>query len=593
MTLTRRDILPEPALPNTADLVDQGRALAKHWQVEPGPFLKSTGFDCEADFKRFAASQGRIMQHAQMGFRDQAKSRRTWAEVYETCATRGVTVDRYGITLDWSMGQVRAKRERAQKGTGLILGEVEDFVALAAEAPVAPHFGDFVLGFPAALENTQAALAAGSTSIGNLGQYFTFRLPGDEADLAATEATVTAISLIAAQKVEVLVHSNLDDGYAALFTDLASSLGAVLVERYIVEDLLGATLSHCYGHHFTDPLRRMAFHLALAEANPSPGTMIYGNTVSYQGTPAENFASLASYLTTDILGQHHCATGHAINPVPVTENERIPDIDEIIDAQLFASRMVEHAGSYQPLIDASAAQTLAGQIVEGGRRFKENVLTGFSEAGIDTTDAVEMLLTLRRLEGKQLEELFGAGQADPDALRGRQPVVQSSLVEELQEMAEVHLAKVAPADRHSLASHDPKVLAATTDVHEHGKLLLEYALSELGVTVLDGGVSTDADKLAKLAAETAADCIAVSTFNGIALSYVQELKVALAELGVTVPILVGGRLNQIPEGSNTSLPVDVSAELANEGVTVCTALEDIVPALLALHLSKQRQTPWR
>ncbi len=588
MALARSEILPETNLPDTAELVDQGRALSKLWKVEPGPFLKASGFSCEADFKRSAASRGRIMQHAQMGFRDQNKSRRTWSEVYETCATRGVTVDRYGITLDWSMGQVRDKRKDAQKGTGLILGDVEDFAALTAGAPVAPHFGDFVLGFPAALENTQAALAAGSTSIGNLGQYFTFRLPGDPGDMAATEATVTAISLIAAQDVEVLVHSNLDDGYAALFTDLASSLGAVLIERYIVEDLLGASLSHCYGHHFTDPLRRMAFHLALAQANPSPGTMIYGNTVSYQGTPAENYASLASYLTADILGQHLCATGHAINPVPVTENERIPDIDEIIDAQLFAGRMAEHAAGYQNLFDVEEAQSLASLIVEGGQRFKDNLMNGLDEAGIDTSDAVEMLLALRRLEGKQLEELFGAGTDAPEALRGRKPVVQSSLVEELEETAEEHLANVALEDQRTLEGTGHKVLVATTDVHEHGKLLLEYALNKLGVDVLDGGVSTDADQLAARAAECSADCIAVSTFNGIALSYVRDLKSAMADLSLSLPILVGGRLNQIPEGSNTSLPVDVSEELALEGVIVCAALEDIVPVLLNLKETKRR-----
>ena len=133
------------------------------------------------------------------------------------------------------------------------------------------------------------------------------------------------------------------------------------------------------------------------------------------------------------------------------------------------------------------------------------------------------------------------------------------------------------------------MLAATTDVHEHGKLLLEYALSKLGVVTLDGGVSTDPNKLAAQAAETGADCIAVSTFNGIALAYVRNLKSALADLGLAVPILIGGRLNQIPENSNTSLPVDVSAELALEGVTVCKELEDVVPALLHLQDTKQRQ----
>lgn len=589
MGLTRNEILPEANLPATAALLAEGRSLTKIWKVEPGPFLNNCGCPSEADFKRLTASQGRIMQHAQMGFRDQDKSRRTWAEVYESCAARGVTVDRYGITLDWSMGQVRDKRKDAQKGTGLILGDVDEFVALTAGAPVAPHFGDFVLGFPAALENTQGALAAGSTSIGNLGQYFTFRLPGEDDDLAATEATVTAIGLIAAQDVEVMVHSNLDDGYAALFTDLASSLGAVLVERHIVEDLLGASLSHCYGHHFTDPLRRLAFHLALAEVSTSPGTMIYGNTVAYQGTPAENYASLASYLTADILGQHQCATGHAINPVPVTENQRIPDIEEIIDAQLFAGRMAELAGGFAGLVDVEEAQRLADKIVEGGRRFKDNLMSGLANADIDTNDAVEMLLALRRLEGKQLEELFGAGEANTKALRGRTPVVQSSLVEELEEMAEDHLNEVLPADRQRLQGTGQTVLAATTDVHEHGKLLLEYALNKLGVVTLDGGVSTDPDKLAAKAAETGADCIAVSTFNGIALAYVRNLKAALADHGLKVPILVGGRLNQIPEGSNTSLPVDVSAELAAEGVTVCTALEDVVPALLHLRETKQRQ----
>ncbi|MHB2268228.1 hypothetical protein [Aliihoeflea sp. PC F10.4] len=57
----------------------------------------------------------------------------------------------------------------------------------------APYFGDFMLGLPGAVENTRAALAAGVTTIGNLGQYFTFRLPDWDDDVATTEATVTAL----------------------------------------------------------------------------------------------------------------------------------------------------------------------------------------------------------------------------------------------------------------------------------------------------------------------------------------------------------------------------------------------------------------
>ncbi len=386
----------------------------------------------------------------------------------------------------------------------------------------------------------------------------------------------------------MLVHSNLDDGYAALFTDLASSLGAVLLERHIVTGLIGAPVSHCYGHHFTDPRRRIAFQLALAEVSDTPGTMVYGNTVSYQGSEAENYASLANYLAADIHGQRLTGTGHAVNPVPVTENVRIPDVDEIIAAQLFAGRMIGQAEGYAGLIDVSEARALAKKIVKGGRKFFANTLGGFEEARIDTSDPVEMLLALRRLGGKRLEELFGAGKKKKRALRGRKPVVQSDLVEELDDMAEARLAAVAPADRTSLKSRGITILAATTDVHEHGKMLLEHAMADLNVTVLDGGVSADADDLAAQALATGADAIAVSTFNGIALSYARRLKQELDDRGLDTPILIGGRLNQIPEGSNTSLPVDVSGQLADEGMIVCQALEDIVPALISLPTTQRK-----
>ena len=86
-----------------------------------------------------------------------------------------------------------------------------------------PHFGDFMIGLPAAVENTRAALAAGVTAIGNLGQYFTFRLPYWDDDRATTEATIVALGLIAAQPAGARPF-NLDDGFAGLFADV--ELGA-------------------------------------------------------------------------------------------------------------------------------------------------------------------------------------------------------------------------------------------------------------------------------------------------------------------------------------------------------------------------------
>ena len=587
--LERRAVIPEGELTPAEDLLGAGRALAKTWRVGPSEFLKAVGEPSEAAYKRAQAAAGRIMRHAQIGYRDPEKNRRAYGEIYGRCESAGARIDRYGLCLDWSMGYPRARREEGVRGTGMILEGPEDFARLSAAAPVAPHFGDFVLGFPAAVENTQGALAAGSTAIGNLGQYFTFRLPGWDDDVASTEATVTALGLIAAQPVEILVHSNLDDGFAAVMTDLSCALGAALLETYIGEELIGTRVAHCFGHHFSDPLTRLAFQIALQRANPTPGTMIYGNTMSYRGDATANYASLASYLLVDILGQRLNPSGHAVNPVPVTENRRIPDIDEVVEAQLFADRLIAHGPGHLALIDPERAEALAERLLSGAATFKERVLGGLADGGFAVGDAAELLLALRRIGGKRLEELFGPGAPDADAPRGRRPLVPAGMLAELEDLAEERLAAIDEGDRAKVAAAGLRAVVATTDVHEHGKLLVEQVLQGLGVSLSDGGVSIDPDDLARAAKDAAADVIAISTYNGVALRFMEDLKAELARLGLDLPVLIGGRLNQIPPGSNTSLPVEVTDELDALGAVVCREVEDALPVLVALADARGRQ----
>lgn len=578
--LERSAVIPEPELPPGEELLAAGRALAKTWTVGPSAFLAEVGEPSEAAYKRSQMAAGRIMRHAQIGYRDPEKSRRAYAEIHERAAAAGARVDRYGLCLDWSMGYPRGRRGEALRGTGMILEGPEDFARLTSAAPVAPHFGDFVLGFPAAVETTQAALAAGSTAIGNLGQYFTFRLPGWDDDAAATAATVTALGLIAGQEAEVLVHSNLDDGFAATLSDLASALGAALIEKYIVEELIGGQVSHCYGHHFSEPMTRLAFQIALARANPTPGTMVYGNTTSYRGDAAANYASLAGYLLVDVLAQARQPSGHAVNPVPVSENRRIPEVDEIVDAQLFADRLIAQAVDHEPLLDPGEAEELAERLISGGETFRARTLAGLAEAGFAIDDPMELMLALRRIGARRLEELFGPGPSERDG--ERRPLVPASALLELDRLAEQRLARTSEADRAMVASAGLTALVATTDVHEHGKGLVERLFAGLGVTPLDGGVSCDPDDLAETARQTGADLIALSTYNGVALSFLAALKQELEERDLQIPVLIGGRLNQIPETSNTSLPVEVGDELAALGAIVCREVEDALPALLDL-----------
>ena len=570
-------LLTDPRLPSGAELLARGQTLARDWQLGPCPFLTEQAVASEAEYKRRTAATGRIMQHAHIGFRNVERTLAAIRDVHGTCAKAGVTVDRFGITLDWSMGYPQEMRANAMRGTGIVLNGPEDFARITHAAPAAAHFGDFMLGLPGAVENTCAALAAGVTSFGNLGQYFTFRLPYWDDDVATTKATVTAIGLLAAQKAEVLVHSNLDDGFAGLFVDMSCALGMVLVEKHIVEALIGARVSHCYGHHFSDPLGRAAFHAALARVTDTPGTMIFGNTVAYQSAPAGNYASLASYLLTDILALGRWPLGHAVNPVPVTENLRIPDVEEIIDAQIFAHRLAQHAPGYGAVFDWARVEALADRLVAGGQRFAAALLAGLGERGVDITDPAALMLAIRRMGPKRIEALFGPG---PDSPRGRAPLIPAEWARELQQMADDWTA------RQTALPHPVRICLGTTDVHEHGKFLVEHALHGIGAQVLDAGTAIDAEVLVEAALSGGAEAIAISTYNGVAMTYARAVLAALSARGARLPVLIGGKLNEIPPDSNTGLPVDVTTELAAAGCLPCLGLDDMLAALLPVSQAK-------
>ena len=578
-SLTRADISPDNSSLATADWVIAGRKLAETVRVAPCPFLEEYDVVCEADFKRSAMAAGMLTRHAQIGYRDVEKSRRAWSEIHRRLSACGVPLHRYGICLDWSMGYPARERKRFGRGTGLILDRPDSFRTLTQEAPVAPHFGDFVIGTPAALENTVAALQAGATAIGNLGQYFTFRMPGWSDEVATTAETVKALSLIAAQPVECLIHSNLDDGFASLFTDMACALGAVLIEKYIVDDLLGGRVSHCYGHTYTDGVKRHAFLRALAEVSDTPGTMVYGATMLYGDEPVANWASLSAYFLVDTWGQQRVPTGHALNPVPITEAIRIPEIDDVVEAHLVADRLIERANNLAPFVDFAAATTMARDIVAGGQRFRDRVLEGLDAAGIDIHDAGQVMFAIRRVGARRLEDLFGPGEREPTGRRERRSIVGAPGIDEIEAKAACWLASLSEERRDRLAGAGLTGLVVSTDVHEYGKILIGEVLDLAGIAVADGGVHGDPEDVVEALRETNADFIAVSTYNGVALDYLTHLRREMRAHRMDVPVFIGGKLNQIPEGSNTSLPVGVETELAEAGAIVCRTPEDMLAYL--------------
>jgi cobalamin-dependent methionine synthase I len=123
---------------------------------------------------------------------------------------------------------------------------------------------------------------------------------------------------------------------------------------------------------------------------------------------------------------------------------------------------------------------------------------------------------------------------------------------------------------------------ATTDVHEYGKILVAAVLEDLAVRIVDAGVSTDPDVIVRIAREGSADFIALSTYNGVALDYIQRLRSVMEDQELAIPVFIGGKLNQVLEDSKDSLPVDVTKELDSEGVITCQTVEDMVGHLIKM-----------
>jgi len=585
LSLDRNQILPETDLPDVNELLGEADQLSQTVNLGSCPFLTTYDVKSESEYKRQRSSEDIIMLHGQIGYRSFTKTKLAYSKIHNQIEAAGYRIDRYGICLDWSMGYPASIRAKMPQGTGLILNKSNEFIELTNAAPVAPHFGDFVIGTPAAVENTVAALKAGSTSIGNIGQYFTFRLPKWDDDVRTTAETVKAITLCANQPVPIMVHSNLDDGFAGLFYDMSCSIGAVLIEQYIIEGLLKGQVSHCYGHTFSDPLTRLAFHKALYNIATTPGSMVYGNTTIFVANEIENYANLASYLLVDIIAQHRSPSGHGLNPVPVTEAMRIPEIDEIVNAHLFANRLILRADGFLDLFDMTMVEKTADMLVDAGKRFKTRVLRGLEEVGIDIKNPFELLLAIRRIGAKTLEELFGPGEPQENLIRYRRPVVQATPIAELVKKSE---KIVTVLEQQTIPQTKFKICVACTDVHEYGKILVEEVLKRLNHEIVDAGVSVDPDIVARRAKEAGVDFIAISTYNGIALSYLQSLKYEMTQIGLNVPIFIGGKLNQIPDDSPTSLPVDVTKELREMGAFVCYQVEDMIKSLFKITKEKKQ-----
>jgi methylmalonyl-CoA mutase cobalamin-binding subunit len=545
-----------------AELLAEGRAAVS--AVGRTAFCAAEGVASEAEYKLRCRDAGRITYHMHLGLSDWPATELALAEVADGLAEHGHAVDRFGLCLSRSMSLPEDRRATAAKETGPRL-DARDWSAVAA-SPVQPHLGDFMIGTPAALGNTARALEAGITTIGNLGQYFAFEPPGGCDDATLTEATVRALGLMAANRSRgALVHSYLDDGPAMQFSHYGGYVGWAALELHAIEGLIGARLAHCYGGLVPDARHRAIVGLALDDLRDgdSLGSMVYGDTVSYGGGRERDLAALAASVRVDVATQLRRPTGHAVNPVPLTEGERIPSATEILEVQLIARELEREVRSGGALLDWAAVERRAAEVADHARAFRDGVLAQLADQGVDVGDAAQLLLALRRCVPAELEERVG--------------VVAPAEVRRLETWKHGIVAGVAERTRRSLPRLDGlRLVLASLEVHDVVRDALARVLPEARCEVIVLPSSVSAEEVAQVAADEDAGAVVIATYNGGALTLGRELMSALGRADCAATVVFGGVLNEDDGGP---LPVDARPGLAALGIGCVGEIEELGPLL--------------
>lgn len=551
-------------LPDPDGLIADGHDIADNLMLGRSLFCQEMGVSSEADYKRQCIRDGSIMYHAHIGMGSWSATADALRHIHRVAQHEGYVIDRAGICLDRRMAVPVQFRDGIPAETGPMLTTTKQWGEVGRTVPIQPHMGDFMIGFPAATTNTVNALKAGVTTVGNLSQYFSHEAPMWDDPVATVAETVRAIAILAKRRHEgLMLHSYLEDGFGALFQDCATVAGWAFLEQYIVENLLGARLSHCIGGLTSDPIKRAGWVFALQKIheNDCLGSMFYGDTISFTHNFPRNWGVVGEYLLWDILAQLECPTGHAVHPLPITEAVRIPTAEEIADIHSFGRQVEAAARRMHPWVDFGPARAFSRQIVSAGRKICDRAIYGLKDAGVDVANPVQLLFILKHLGPAHFESLFGMGEWDPST-KQRKPLVPTDICQLSLRTIEQYLPQFSTGKIRALMTNR-RLLLASTDVHEHAIAVLQTLLSESGAEIINLGTEQNPTDVAEAVQSNQVDAILISTHNGMALEYAQRLRAELHERHIDVPVLMGGVLNQKME--DQVLPVDVKAELHQLG----------------------------
>ncbi|MBL10479.1 MAG: hypothetical protein CL402_08205 [Acidiferrobacteraceae bacterium] len=572
------DLIPSD-LPDGREIVAEGLALGENVVIGESLYCKEKGVRSEREWREIARDKGIPCTCMNIGLSTWGETRDALQNIYEDALVRGVRPpDRFNLIAERRMGLPKDRRAEAPQETGPCLWNEKDWWELTQTVPIQPEAADNMIGGPGSLDNALDALRVGITCIGVLSQY-TWRWPYWDDETSQVVSVVKAAAVLASKKNDgVVFDSYLEDGYPGVFHDYASYVGWAMLERYVAEDLIGAAYANSWGGLTQNPIIKSAVTLALEAVNPNrvPISFLQGDTIGNTPDFDANMAVLVNDLMMSKLTDMRYRLGTAPLAVPVTETERIPDWREVAQVQTISRKCEEYLPLIESYIDWKKIEELRNQLVVGGKQFFSNALGTMKKMGVDIADPARVLIVMKLLGPEKCEELFGVGDRDDSYLRGHKPVLETDLVRQTMEKRQAILESVAKMNPDEQL-RDKKVVVASTDVHEFAKFLLTSTLESVGSKVIDFGINRDPEDIVKVALETDADAIVITTHNGVARSFGTTLVHSMKEAGLESSVFMGGVLNEDIEGSD--VPVDVREHLHKIGIMTPDTVEDLLGEL--------------
>ena len=273
--------------------------------------------------------------------------------------------DSFQLIAERRMGLPEKVRGRAPRETGPVLEE-SDWSQLG-QVPIQPQ-APFV-GPPASFENLLKGLRQGMNTFGNFTE-FCWHFPYWDDDAAQIENVVRALGAAAAKKADgVTIDSYQEDGYPAHFADCRTVIAWCLFEHYIVETLCGAAFSPAFGGLTADPFERALIFRAmeLSGAGDVHSGQLSGGTVGYVESPVANLAVFSNDALVSLAASIHFNWASSYLPVPLTELERVPAVQETLEVHRLTRALEPQARALEKQVDWAVLDEEAAQLAQAGK----------------------------------------------------------------------------------------------------------------------------------------------------------------------------------------------------------------------------------